>query len=426
MRIAFFDCFAGVSGDMTVAALISAGMPIEHLRSQLQKLPLSGYELSTHLIERSMISAVKFDVKIGHDHDHDHDHHGDHHHEHDQNHHDHDHHHETHLHSHGMSYASIRDQIVGSGLSERVKTRSLAIFRAIGEAEARIHNKPLEEIHFHEVGAVDSIVDIVSTAIGLEYFDVESCRSRAVPLGSGGMIDTAHGRMPIPTPATLEILKGYPTELGPVAREMTTPTGAGIIRALSNGLLAQTDHLEPTAIGYGAGTMEFAEVPNLLRLVIGDLKSATRTGSAFPEHDTVVQITTVIDDMTPVHLAAVHEQLFEAGALEAYLRPVLMKKGRAGHELVILTEDGAEESILALLARETTTLGVRIERVTRRIAHRELSEVEHPDFGLVHTKRIQADGFPRTEPEFEDVKRIAREHRLPMSEVLERLRRDLA
>jgi len=364
---------------------------------------------------------VKFDVEIdAHEHAH---HHHDAHHDHD-GHHDHS---ETHVHSHGLSYHEIQHLIGDSDLAERVKQLSLEIFRHIGIAEARIHNVPIETVHFHEVGAVDSIVDIVSTAIGLAYFDVEECRSRAVPLGAGGFIHTAHGVMPVPAPATIAILEGYPTELGKVESELTTPTGAGIIRATSKGLLQQEEELSPIAIGYGAGTKEFREIPNLLRIIIGELHtdrtSRSEQGiSAFPKTDWVIQLTTAIDDMPPTALAYVQSQLMEAGALDVYLRPVLMKKGRAGHEMVILVSETGAERTLNILARETTTLGVRYERIRRQIADREYLEIEHKDFGPVHAKQISHGSFSRTEFEYEDVKRIALENGLPLREVYDRLK----
>jgi uncharacterized protein (TIGR00299 family) protein len=440
MRIAYFDCFAGVSGDMTVGALLSAGMPIEYLRTELEKLPLQGFKVSCHPLERSMIVATKFDVDVlahAHHHAEEHEHalhaephhpggHAHHPHLHDDGHHHHDE-FETHVHAHGMNYAEIVQLIEESDLSKNVIQRSKAIFHTIGVAEAKIHGATLESVHFHEVGMVDSIVDIVSTAIGLDYFHIEECRSRVVPLGKGGTINTAHGIMPIPPPATIEILKQYPTELGSVAAEMTTPTGAAIIKSMSKGLLHEHEHLEPVAIGYGAGTKDFREVPNLLRIVIGELLSNSAPATAFPESDHVIQFTTVIDDMPANQLAYIHERLFEEGALEAYLRPIVMKKGRAGHELVILCSEPRSEHILSFLARETTTLGVRTEWVSRRIARRAGIELHHPEFGPIRAKEVDNGSVAprRLEPEFEDVKRISRERGLPIREVYERLLRDL-
>ena len=420
---------------MAVGAMISAGMPAQHLQQELDKIHLHGYHLHTRTIERSMISAVKFDVALDHDHSHehahDHDHEHSHAHAHDHAHahshtHDHqhgeaEHTHEQHVHTHGLSYAEIRELFMHSHLSEITKQRAVAIFHEIAIAEAKIHNVAIEEVHFHEVGAIDSIVDIASVAIGLEFFGVERCFSRPVPLGAGGTIKTAHGIMPIPTPATLEIMKGYPTELGAVHSEMTTPTGAGIIKALSSGELPTDTSLRPLATGFGAGTKEFNELPNLLRIIVADI-DVQNSSQHFTQSDVITQLTTTIDDMTPQMLAYVQERLIESGALDAYYRPVLMKKGRPGHELIVLAKPAATDHLLSILAQETTTIGVRVEQIPRRLHPREQTVIHHPEFGDVIMKRIQAGpGQERLEPEYDDMKRIARERGLPIREVYKRL-----
>lgn len=446
MRILYFDCFAGISGDMAVGAMIAAGLPIAHLEQELAKIHLHGYRLHTHAIERSMISAVKFDVGIDHEslehsrkhadpqlrghshtHSHFHDHHSSHNHGHLNDGHGREqdeHVHlppEQHLDSHGLSYSQIRELFEHSHLSEVVKHRAVAIFHEIAIAEARIHNVAIDDVHFHEVGAIDSIVDVASVAIGLEFFGIERCYSRAVPLGSGGTIRTAHGIMPIPTPATLEIMKGHSTEMGSVRSEMTTPTGAGIIKALSSGELPAGTSLRPLASGFGAGTKEFKEIPNLLRIIVADLDQA-EPAQHFTEHDTVTQLTTTIDDMTPQMLAYVQERLLEGGALDAYYRPLLMKKGRPGHELIVLCTIGSTDHLLGILARETSTIGVRVEQISRRLHPREQSVMSHPEFGEVLMKRISiGQGQERLEPEYDDMKRIARERGLPIREVYKRL-----
>jgi uncharacterized protein (TIGR00299 family) protein len=462
MRIAFFDCFSGISGDMTVGALLGAGLPLEYLRAELSKLELHGYDVRARTIERSMIVATKFDVLIhnaesehthdhphnGHSHSHEHSHSHDHSHSQAHNHthdhagsHTHDHGHvehdiEVHVHSHGLSYMEIVELIDRSELAKGVKARSNAIFRVIAEAEAVIHGTDLEHVHFHEVGAIDSIVDIVSVAIGMEHFGIEECRSRVVPLGAGGFVRTAHGRMPIPTPATLSILSGYPTELGSISAELTTPTGAGIIKALSGGLLSANDRFQPEAIGYGAGTKDFPEQPNLLRIVIGELaendleSSGIRDSSArtspFPVQDTVTQLTASIDDMTPQELAFAQEELLERGALDVYVRPIFMKKGRLASELVVLLRGEDLDTVLEVLALQTTTIGVRVEEIGRRKAIRDIREIQHSVFGPVRVKTIGIGPHTRSEPEYEDVKRISRERGLPFREVLSKIREELA
>jgi pyridinium-3,5-bisthiocarboxylic acid mononucleotide nickel chelatase len=435
MKILYFDCFSGISGDMAVGALLSAGMPLSHLQQELTKLDLSGYSLSQRTIERSMISAVKFEVTLdaGHHHDgHEHHHHQDDHHYHHSHHHDpnghhhdhhaHDHHHheEPHVHTHGLKFSEIVELFANSSLSQITKQRAIAIFKEIAIAEARIHNVSLDHVHFHEVGAIDSIADIASVAIGLEYFGIEECYSRVVPLGAGGMIRTAHGIMPIPTPATLEIMKGYPTELGRVHAEMTTPTGAGIIKALSKGALSQQQAIKPLHIGFGGGTKDFAEAPNLLRIVIGEVNE--EASHHFSARDVITQFTTTIDDMTPAELARAQERLFEVGALDAYVRPVFMKKNRAGHELVVIAEPSRQDAILSVLSKETTTIGVRVEQIERRLQPREEATIEHPEFGSVRAKRIGLSGSERIEPEYEEVKRISQEQGLSFRDIFLRLK----
>jgi len=438
MRILYFDCFAGISGDMTVAALIAAGLPLEHLQNELKKLPLEDYHLHAHRIERSMISAIHFSVHIAHhDHAHSHDHHSHthdddhHHHEHHGHHHHNDHGHshshnhsheetqEVHVHDHGLSYQDIVTLFDNSGLSSHAKEIAKKIFREIGNAESVIHNTPLDHIHFHEVGAVDSIVDIASVAIGLDYFGIEQCFSRQVPLGAGGMIKTAHGVMPIPTPATLEILKEYPTEFGNVHSEMTTPTGAGILKACSQGILPTSLTLKPLAIGFGAGTKEFKEIPNLLRIVIAETSEAPSQPEAYPLRDEIIQLTTSIDDMTAQELSYVQEQLLTKGyALDVYTRPIFMKKGRAAQEVIILTKEDQLENALTVLGRGTTSIGVRVEKINRRLAHRQETVVTHPRFGNLKAKEIEiVTGQKKMTIEFEEVKRIADENGLTIREV---------
>lgn len=435
---------------MTVAAMLDAGLPFDHLQEQLQKLPIGHFHVYQHRIERSMISAVQFKVHAadhhhehshgehshdehhhghshGHSHEHSHDHgHSHHHHDHSHSH-DHSHHHhaaiesteEQHVHTHGLSYQEIVELFTNSALSENTKRYALAIFKEIAIAEAKVHNMSLETVHFHEVGAIDSIVDIAAVAVGLDYFNIERCYARTVPLGAGGMVRTAHGVMPIPTPATLEILKGCPTELGVVSAELTTPTGAGIIKACSNGLLPQHLHLDVKAVGFGGGTKEFQEVPNLLRIVIAETSEAAQSANRyFPERDTVVQLTTSIDDMTGQQLAYVQELLLQRGALDAYYRPILMKKGRPAQELLIMTSEERLESVLEVVARETTTIGIRVERLERRLAQRESVESDIPRVGSVKSKRVNSGaGQERIEIEFEEVKRIAHENGLTLREV---------
>lgn len=302
--------------------------------------------------------------------------------------------------------------IDGSGLDAGVKERAKKIFAAIAVAEARIHGVEVENVHFHEVGAVDSIADIVAVALCLDHLGVEEVYSSVVPLGSGGIIRTQHGMMPLPAPATLEIMKGYPTTLTTLPFELTTPTGAGILKALSRGVLT-SDVMQAHRIGFGAGTRELPDRPNLLRVVIGEMLTDE-------EHDQVTVIEANIDDLNPQIYPFLLERLLEAGALDAYLTPVIMKKGRPGMLLTVLAEAGGVDDLTAVIYRETTTIGVRYRQQRRRkLPRREMTIPT--EFGPVYMKKIEGEEGTRLAPEFEEARRIARERSLPLKTVMEKL-----
>jgi len=378
MRMAYFDTIGGISGDMVLGAFINAGLPLEELRKELQKLSIQGLELDASHVQRSGIVATKVEVEVSS---------------------------QPKYHRH---LKGIVELIEGSDLSQRVKEASKKIFYEIAKAEAKVHHTTIEEVHFHEVGAIDSIADVVGTAICLEKFEIERVYSSPVKLGSGGFVRTEHGEMPIPTPATLEILKDYPTVLTDIRAELTTPTGAAIIKALSSGVLSNGRVVIET-IGYGAGTRELEKVPNLLRVMIGELA---------PEYDEdeLVTVETNIDDLNPELYPFVIEQLLDAGAHDAYLVPVIMKKGRPGILLSTLVNRGKLDSILKIVFSETTTLGVRIHHVERRKLPREEKEIE-TSLGRVKVKAVVFDGVERLVPEFEECRRIAAERKLPLREV---------
>jgi len=302
--------------------------------------------------------------------------------------------------------------IRGSGLPAGVKDRALRIFREIAIAEARIHNTTPEDVHFHEVGALDSIADVVAVALCLDHLGIDEVYSAPVPLGTGGMIRTQHGIMPLPAPATLEILKGYPVMLTDVPFELTTPTGAGIIKALSHGTLA-VQQMQVERIGFGAGTRELPDRPNLLRVVIGELVGAE-------ERDTVTGVEANIDDMNPQVYPYLIERLLGSGASEAFLTPVIMKKGRPGMLLTVLAPSGAVDEVTKVIYQETTTIGVRYREMSRRKLPRE--EVLIPtEFGTVRMKKIESPDGIRIAPEYEECRRIAQERGIPLHEVLMRL-----
>ncbi len=387
MKIAYLDTIAGIAGDMTLAAFVSAGLPIDELSAELKKLPLTGFEIVGKHVMRNSISAVHIEVVISHT---------------------------PHYHRHLKDINALID---ASSLSGRVKEVAKSIFHVIGEAEAKVHNSTLEKIHFHEVGALDSIVDIVGTAICLEKFGIEAVYSSPVRLGSGGLITTQHGVMPTPAPATIEILKSYPTILTNIPEELTTPTGAGIIKALSSGVMSE-ETLTVHSIGYGAGTKEFAQIPNLLRVVIGEIASNV-------EQEQIVTVETNIDDMNPQIYPYLIEKLLASGAHDAYLVPIIMKKGRPGILLSVMVGTERLDAITQIIYTHTTTIGVRIQKIDRKKLPR--THVEVPtSFGTIKAKSVLRDGKEVMTPEFEESKRIAEEYHLSILQVMQQLEEELS
>ncbi|HTP12164.1 MAG TPA: nickel pincer cofactor biosynthesis protein LarC [Bacteroidota bacterium] len=387
MKFCYFDTIAGISGDMTLGALVSAGVKFDFLVEELKKLNLAGYELEAKHVERNGMNATKIDVIISE---------------------------QPKYHRH---YGDIVSLIDRSGLSPSVKERAKKIFREIAVAEAKVHQTTLEKVHFHEVGAIDSLVDIVGTAIGLEALGVDVVYSSPVKLGNGGFVNSQHGLLPVPTPATVEILRGYPTVLGDIPFELTTPTGAAIIKANSSGTL-DVEHLSITAIGYGAGTRELEKVPNLLRVIIGDLRPEQ-------EADEIVSVETNIDDMNPELYPFIIEQALAAGARDAFLVPVVMKKGRPGIVLTVLADPRDLDAVLRVVFRETTSIGVRIAPMRRRKLERTAKEVQ-TSVGVVRVKSVVNDGKEMLIPEYEECRRIALERKIPLKDVYRLLEKELA
>ncbi len=387
MKIAYLDTIAGIAGDMTMAACVSAGVSIDALIAELGKLSIGGFELVGRHVQRNAIDAVHIEVLINE---------------------------QPKYHRHLKDINAIIDE---SGLSQTVKERSKGIFLEIAKAEAKIHNTALEKVHFHEVGALDSIVDIVGTAIGLDTMGIERVYSSPVKLGSGGFVNTQHGKLPAPTPATLEILKGYPTVLTSVAAELTTPTGAGIIKALSSGVL-DDEVITVESIGYGAGTKEFEELPNLLRVVIGEMAPEY-------DHDQLVVIESNIDDMNPQVYPYIIEKLLSAGAHDAFLIPIIMKKGRPGILLSVMAQKSRLESLVELIHAQTSTIGVRIQHIGRRKLPRE-ERVVDTSFGPVKAKSVLRNGREIVTAEFEECKSIADRTGLPLLEVMKKLEKEMA
>ncbi|HEY7180851.1 MAG TPA: nickel pincer cofactor biosynthesis protein LarC [Blastocatellia bacterium] len=381
-RTLYLDCFAGASGDMLIGAMLDCGLDFESLRSELLKLGVGGYELSLKRVDRSGISAAKFDVNMtGEPHSH-----GRHH---------------EHEHSHHRALSEIKQIISSSNLSEQVKGRAQTIFQRIGEAESKIHHIPIESVHFHEVGAIDSIVDIVGACVAFEALKVGRIVSSPLHVGSG-TFKCAHGTYPVPGPATAELLKGVPVYSKDVEGELVTPTGAAIISTLAE-IYGPMPMMKIEKIGYGAGTREYPKFPNALRAVIGEMEEdADRTPGA------VTVIEANIDDLTPQVFGYLMEKALAAGALDIFYTPAQMKKNRPGVLLTLLCAPADRERMCDLIFRETTTLGVRYRNEQREILTREFVTVE-TEYGPIRIKvsRSKDGRVMNASPEFEDCRAAA-------------------
>ncbi len=389
----YLDCFSGASGDMIVGALLDCGLEFDFLKDELAKLGISGYDLSLTRVDRSGISSSKFDVHLHHDHSHDH----------------HDHHHHHHHDHRGLT--EIKRMIGESHLSDTVKERSLTIFQRIGEAESKIHNVPIETVHFHEVGAIDSIVDIIGASIGIEALGIEHVFSSPLHVGAG-TFTCAHGTYPVPGPATAEILRDVPIYSGEIQGELVTPTGAAIISTTSSGY-GPMPMMRIDRVGYGAGTREYPKFPNVLRAILGRMvEDADRTPG------TITVIEAQIDDLNPQVFGHLMEQALEAGALDIFYIPVQMKKNRPGVLLTLLCRPEDRERMSHLIFRETATLGLRYRDERREILQREHSTVETP-YGPIRIKLARtSDGtVVNASPEYEDCRSVAEKHGDPLRDV---------
>ena len=418
MHVLYYDCFSGISGDMNLAALIDLGVDEHYLRRELEKLNVSGYEIRISRDVRHAITGTRVDVVLvsghhpGHDHHHEHNHNNSHH----QHNHDHSH---AHDHVH-RNLEDIRKIVEGSDLNDNIKERSMKMFRLIAEAEAKVHGTTVDKIHFHEVGAVDSIVDIVGAAICLDYLKVNKVMASTVELG-GGFVKCAHGTMPIPAPATLEILKGIPVRRGTVDKETTTPTGAAILAANVDAFDDQ-NNMTVEKTGYGIGHRHL-EIPNILRVYLGTAGEGHKA-EGFQTHQ-ALEISCNIDDMNPEYYEDIIDRLLEAGADEVYITPVMMKKTRPASLLTILCSPGREQEITRLIFQHTSTLGLRRKQVEKSELERKM-EKRNTRFGVVGIKTGYLDGKPlKNKPEYEDCKRIAREKGLSLQEVVRSIMEDI-
>ena len=376
MKVAYFDCFAGISGDMTLGALVDAGLSFAALKSELDKLSVREFTLSQRRVEKHGIAGTKIDVNAR----------------------------EGHVHRHLKDVLEI---INSSAISVPTKEKAARVFQKLAEAEAKIHGTTIEAVHFHEVGAVDAIVDVVGAIVGLELLEIEAIYASKFRFGSGHTRG-AHGAMPVPVPAVVEMTKGFPSERTDIPYELVTPTGAALLTALASNI-GETIQLRTESTGYGAGTRDVEQVPNLLRVEIGALVADPRTD--FP-----VLLETNIDDMTPEIYGYLIDRLLEAGARDAFLTPVIMKKGRPGIQLTVLADPNKETELTELIFSETTTLGIRRLPVQRHILERRTDTIQTP-YGPIRVKIADIGGKQRITPEYDDCARIAREKQVPILDV---------
>ena len=397
MRVAYFECPSGAAGDMVMGALVDAGVPFEALREELGKLGLSGFTLERREVMKGVFRATKVDVHV-HDHDHTHGEAG----------HAHDEPHGRHEHP-DRNLESILALLTASGLDAGVKAKAARIFTRLAEAEARVHGTTVDQVHFHEVGAVDAIVDVTGACIGLYLLGVDAVHCSALPVG-GGFVTGAHGRIPIPGPGTAELLKGFPVVDTGVKRELVTPTGAAILTTLATSA-GTMPAMTVEAVGYGAGDMDL-EAPNVLRVFVG--RPADSGG-----RETIMQVETTVDDMQPQLWEAVMERLFEAGALDVYLTPVMMKKSRPGTVLTALCTPDKVTELSRVLFEESPTIGVRWTAYQRERLAREMVTLTTA-YGAITYKVSRLEGRVVTAtPEFDEVRRIARSKGVPVREVLD-------
>ncbi len=389
MTILYLDATAGIAGDMTVAALLDLGLPLDYLRQELGKLglPEGSYALDEEQVQRQGMIGRHFLVHVTAE----------------------DHHH-VHHHHHHRRYADILAMIADSRLSARTKELAHAIFLKLAEAEALAHQVAVDEVQFHEVGAVDSIVDIVGTAIGLEWLGVGQVYTSVVPLG-GGFVETAHGRLPVPAPATAELLKGLAVHGRCGDGERVTPTGAAILAALAEPVSCMPG-MKIEAIGHGAGTKDFSDCPNILRGFLGVLVGAAT--------DVVLELSCNLDDVTPEVIGYTVQRLLQAGALDVWTTPIQMKKNRPAVMLALLCTADQQAALAEIMTTETGTLGVRMQVMERLLQERQVVE-RATSYGMVRYKQSDCT----LKPEFDDCRRIAEEQGLPLREVQRRLLEEL-
>jgi uncharacterized protein (TIGR00299 family) protein len=382
MKQAHFDCFSGISGDITLGALVDAGADLATIKSELRRLDLKGWQISAERVKRGALFATNVKVETTEKH-----------------------------HHRGLS--KILEIIDRAELAPRIKERATKIFRRLGEAEAKVHQVEIEKVHFHEVGAVDAIIDIVGAAIGFELLGVDEFSCSAFDVGAG-TVRTAHGILPVPAPATAELLRGAPSFSSGVQCELVTPTGAAIATTLAS-RFAEMPPMKIESIGYGAGSTDLPDRPNVMRLLVG-VAAATEKVEQWDPPITVIEAN--LDDMSPQIYGYFVEQALAAGALDVFSSSVQMKKNRPGLLVTLLAEPENLNRLIDLVFHETTTIGVRTHEVRRRTLKREIVAVETP-LGEIRMKISRLNGtMLNAAPEYEDCQRLAAQKGIPLKEVL--------
>ncbi len=379
--LAYFDCIGGISGDMTLGAFIDLGVPVEWLQETLHGISLTGFKLKASSVNKGSIQATQVQV-------------------------------ETHLQEHSLNYFGIKELIEASPLSQKVKENSLGAFLKIAEAEAKIHGISIDKVHFHEVGAVDAIVDIVGAALCVEYLKIEKIMASKLPMGRG-FVNCQHGKLPVPAPATLSILKGLPVYGIDIDFETVTPTGAAIVTTFAESFEVLPDMIIEK-IGYGAGMSDFDPIPNVLRIVLGAEGATQSVFRGDCSTDTIAVVETSVDDMNPEFFGFVMERLFENGALDVYWAPIFMKKNRPGTLIQVLCPIERQDKIIRRILTETTSTGVRHYEMQRVKLQRKMMKLDS-SFGQIPVKQIKDfKGELRMVPEYEVCRKIAREKNLPI------------
>lgn len=385
LRAAYFDCYSGISGDMILGALIDLGVDLRAVRKALKTLDLKGYELETTHVQRGQISGTKVLVKIEKS---------------------------RHSHQKARKYSDIKKLLTDSGLPVTVKKNALEIFKRIARVEAAIHKTTLEKIHFHEVGAVDSIVDVVGGVFAIE--SLKLARIYASPINVGeGFVQCAHGCLPVPAPATLKLLKGVPVYSSGINKELATPTGAAMIHFYAEEFRS-LPVMKIIDSGYGAGDHIIPEMPNMLRIVLGEMEEEPG--------EELVMIETNIDDMNPEFYEGAMDSLFQAGALDVFLSPIIMKKSRPANKISVLATERDKQGLTDILLRETTSFGVRYSKVHRTVLEREMKTVT-TSWGPIRVKIGKLNGdVIQASPEYEDCKKLSKKKKVPVNVVFDEAR----